>query len=97
MAYEAASTAARFDHTADRFEFSQDFDAAPLALAALSSFRGGDTAALRSESVDAEGLNLFVMEEKTRDGETWHVEESVDVFAFEGAGLLTGSAWDALA
>ncbi|MEM6742412.1 MAG: hypothetical protein AAF676_01585, partial [Pseudomonadota bacterium] len=97
MAYEAASTDERFDHAADRFEFTAEFDDAPLALAALSSFQGGDTAALRRESVDAEGLNLFVMEEKTRDGELRHVPESVDVFAFEGAGLLTGSAWDALA
>ena len=97
LAWQAASSDERFDHSAARFEFAQDFDAAPLTLASLSSFNGLDTASLRQTGIDADGVNLFVMEETSRDVETRHVNESIDVFAFEGAALLTGSAWDALA
>ncbi|MEO0762889.1 MAG: hypothetical protein AAFZ09_13970, partial [Pseudomonadota bacterium] len=97
LAWEATSTDARFDHTADRLDFDQDFDAAPLVLASLSSFTGGDPAALRQADLDARGVALQVMEERSLDEETGHVAEQVDVLAFDGAGLLYAQAWDALA
>ncbi|MEO1686283.1 MAG: hypothetical protein AAFU61_00075 [Pseudomonadota bacterium] len=94
IAWQAASTEARFDDGGDRFEFAEGFETAPLALAALSSMNGGDPAALRRTEIDAGGLGLVAMEETSADGETWHVAEEVDLLAFAESGLLYGSAWD---
>jgi hypothetical protein len=90
--WEAASLAGVTDDW-DAFEFAQDFEAAPTLLASLASFHGHDTAAMRFGSVDAEGATLRVMEETSRDSETRHVAEHVDVLALEGDGLLHGDAW----
>ncbi|HKK36832.1 MAG TPA: hypothetical protein VJ994_11120, partial [Paracoccaceae bacterium] len=62
-------------------------------FASLASFDGPDAAAMRHHRLTADGVDLRVMEETTRDSETWHTDERVDVFAIEGAGLLTGEAW----
>lgn len=97
LRWEATSTAPRFDHRFDEFRFTQDFDEAPAMLASLSSFLGSDTAALRHMGLTAQGMQLQVMEETTLDREIAHLPESVDVFAIEGAGPLTGIAWDAWA
>ena len=96
-AWQAASTGARIDDSWDEFRFDQDFSDAPALFSSLATYAGADPAALRFQGLDAEGVQLRVMEETSRDAETAHLPESVDVFAIEGSGLLSASPWGEIA
>ncbi|MEM9249081.1 MAG: LamG-like jellyroll fold domain-containing protein, partial [Pseudomonadota bacterium] len=54
----------------------------PVLLAAMQTINGGDTAALRYTSLEADSVRLAVREEQSRDGERRHAPEDV--------ALLTG-------
>ena len=43
----------------------------------MQSFNGGDTATLRMTSLNGAEVQIFVEEEKSRDGETGHATEDV--------------------
>ena len=73
--------------------FSAAFSDTPGFLAALASMDGSDPSALRYTSLDSNGVDVQVMEERSADPETGHTTEVVDWFAFEADGLLTGSEW----
>jgi hypothetical protein len=52
-------------------------DDVPVALAAMQTMRGGDTASLRFRDLDADSIGLRVAEEQSRDAERGHVTEDV--------------------
>ncbi|ELZ09439.1 hypothetical protein C479_11495 [Halovivax asiaticus JCM 14624] len=49
----------------------------PVVVGSIASFHGGDTAGLRLRNVSADGLEAFVEEETSKDGETWHKADSI--------------------
>jgi pimeloyl-ACP methyl ester carboxylesterase len=57
--------------------FADVWSAPPVVLAAMQSSAGMDTAGLRIRDVSKKGLSLFVEEERSRDEEVGHVDESV--------------------
>lgn len=92
--YQADRTGFEIDHTWDTIDFEPAFDNAPNLLASLSSFRGGDSAGLRYNSLDAAGVQLKVEEDRSLDNEMRHVKETVDFLAIAGSGDLTAVAYE---
>jgi hypothetical protein len=85
---QALRTGTEVDDSPDHFDFAPGvFDAAPVFLADMQTFRGPDTAALRVTALDASGASIFVEEEQSRDAERTHVDEQAGLLALE-AGLL---------
>lgn len=71
-----------------RLPFDRSFDDAPLPFAATQSFDGPDPAALRYDDLDAGGVDLFVEEGTSADGETYHADETVGYLAVAGEGTV---------
>jgi len=53
----------------------------PAFFSQMQSFVGGNTATMRMVSRDQDGAEVFVEEEKSKDNETNHLEESVGYMA----------------
>lgn len=66
-----------------RIHFSQSFDN-PWLVADLQTFEGFNTASLRYRNLTGSGVDVFVEEEQSRDGETDHTDESVGYLVVEG-------------
>ena len=77
------------NHTKTDLPPTEGFDGDINAIAMLSSFAGSNTAWVRGDD-DVDGFEFSVEEEKSRDDETRHVPELVDVFVFDTAGTLSG-------
>jgi Ca2+-binding RTX toxin-like protein len=71
-------------------DLSAELPGGAHAIAALSSFAGSDTAWARGDGGTGGRINLSVEEERSLDAETGHVDETVDYFAFGGAGTVWG-------
>ena len=82
-------TADQLGHAADSFEFNSSFDSAPVLLADMQSTDGGDTATVRMKAISDTGVSLFIEEEKSRDSETWHTNETAGYVA-----MLEGLIYD---
>jgi hypothetical protein len=91
--FEAQSTGNAVTHALASLNFNAAFSDAPGFLAAIASMDGSDPSALRYTSLDSNGVDVQVMEERSADPETLHNTEVVDWFAFQADGLLTGSEW----
>lgn len=92
---QAFDTGAVVTRNSDPFEFAADVGLNPLISASISSFNGSDPAVLRLQELTHDGTNaaaqFMAQEEKSLDEETVHNPENVTGFAFESAGLLTGT------
>ncbi len=80
---EALRSGDEVNHFVDRFEFTEDFDDAPVVIADLQTFNGGDTSALRYTSRDADSVSLFLQEEQSLNSEVAHVNEAVGILALD--------------
>jgi hypothetical protein len=59
-----------------RLRFDRTYDA-PVFLADMQTFNGGDSAALRHRNLLGYEVQIKVEEEQSRDNERWHVQEDV--------------------
>ena len=66
-----------------RLTFRQEYEN-PRFVAAMQTFNGPDTAALRYRNLTGTGVEVKVKEEKSADAETNHTTEAVGYAVFEG-------------
>ncbi len=88
---EAGATPDAVTHDWHTLTFRQSYSAPPVMLAAMQSFDGSDTAALRYRDLGANAVELFVEEESSYDPETRHCNETVG-YALFAPGWLTARA-----
>jgi hypothetical protein len=62
--------------------FNQVFSSAPICLADMQTKDGGDTSNLRFVTKDAQGIELKITEEASKDSEIWHTTEVIGYMAF---------------
>lgn len=73
---EVGETPDRVTEQGFTLEFSQPY-ATPTLLTSIQTFDGSDPAGIHVRNLSAQGANLAIAEEATRDHETWHPSERV--------------------
>ena len=63
--------------------FYEPFSTPPVFLAAMQTIDGGDTATVRCQNKQADGIEVKVEEEQSLDAETWHATEVIGYMVFE--------------
>ena len=81
-AFKAATTGSLVDHTFQQVNFGASFSN-PLFLAEMLTYNGVDTAALRYQNLNANGVQLQSQEEISSDSEVTHPAENVGYIVFE--------------
>ena len=81
--FEARRIDGRVNHKPFRLGFQPSFAAPPFFVAGMQTASGGDPASLRWDSLEANGVDIFVQEEQSSDKELRHTQESVGYFAIE--------------
>ncbi len=89
LSYETGTTPNAVTHRNYNIDFSRDFASRPAFFAKMQSFNGGDPAAIRAKSIDADGATIILQEERSFDYEVRHNPEVVGFWAIE-TGLITG-------
>ncbi len=87
----AKHTGQRFDHNWEDIVFNDQFDSLPQLLAQISTTNGTDTSVARIDNLQKNGVDVMIQEDRSHDNEVVHTNEVMDIFAIEGAGLLTGT------
>ncbi len=82
------------DHNGARMAYDNGYDGDPVLLAAMQTTNGRDTAGLRADLWNEDGVRLRVEEETSRDPEVRHIPESV-AFLTVDAGPI--EAWTGIA
>ncbi|WP_172327346.1 hypothetical protein [Mangrovicoccus sp. HB161399] len=99
VAVQAFDTGKAVSATPTDFAFDAEVGTDPLVAGILASYFGPDTANLRLAGLTDDTVvataQFVVSEETTLDDETAHLAETVNGFAFEMDGLLTGMAYGA--
>ena len=91
---QAATTGKYFTHTPKEIFYSSAFSSTPSLLAKLNSFEGPDTANVRISQTSASGFTARVLEEKSKDSEIFHTNESIAYVALDGSsGTLNGNSY----
>lgn len=62
----------------------------PTLLAAIASTQGTDPAVLRFDDLDRNSVQMSLQEDKTRDTEIRHADETIDFLLLNGDGQLSG-------
>lgn len=93
--FESLLTGDTVTHRDSAVEFTAEFNASPVVVAAMQTTDGGDTANLRQKNLTADGFTVWVDEEKSRDNEIGHTTEVVGVFAIEAGNIVANSAGQA--
>ena len=88
--YESNVTPESVTHLSYPMSFQNEYDTPPAFLANMQTYRGGDTATLRTKSLTVDGTTFFVQEERSTDQEMRHNPESVGYVAIE-IGEIFGS------
>ena len=72
-----------------QIDFSQSFSDAPVFLAAMQSYAGGDAATVRlREALTADQATVFIEEERSHDSEMRHNAEDVGYLAVSSGDIL---------
>ncbi len=82
LEFEVVNNTDTIDNYFTTVSFPQRFSGVPVLLAAMQSFNGSDTAALRWYGKDAYGFEIKVEEEQSFDAETNHLPERLGYMAF---------------
>lgn len=82
--FDAVRTGAQLDERVDTLQFNTEFTSAPVLLADLQSFNGGNTSTVRLTSLDADSVSLFLEEEQSADAEVDHNNEVAGYVALNG-------------
>ena len=88
---EVVRTDKQLSHVVDSFVFNQPFSEAPVLIADMQSAIGGDTSTVRLTSLDANGMSMFVEEERSADTEVGHINEVAGYVALHD-GLIYAEA-----
>ena len=83
MDYSVDSTFNEVTHERRHIAFYTAFDSIPCFFADMQTMDGGDTANLRWQGKNAEGVDIFVDEESSLDEEAYHTSESVGYLIIE--------------
>ena len=90
-AFETVLTGNSVTHRTASAAFSTEFAESPVFVAAMQTFDGGDTANLRHRNLDADGVQFWVDEEKSRDSEVQHTTEVVGGLAIAAGDILAAA------
>jgi hypothetical protein len=88
MAFEVRRTPNAVTHSWYGIDFQHSY-AAPIFLAGMQSYNGGNTAGVRYNALEADQTRVFVEEEQSADSEIRHVTEIIGYAVFDHAGSLT--------
>ena len=69
--------------------FTETFSSVPEFFATIQSNNEGDPAVVRTNNLSTTGLDIWVEEETSSDGETDHILETIGYLAIETTGSLT--------
>ena len=86
--FESGTTGDSVTHRDYQLSFDSSFGSAPVFLASMQSFDGGDTANVRFRSTSANGATIYVDEEQSLDNEVNHTKETVGYFAFDAGAIF---------
>lgn len=97
LAFEAGSFGDRVTAAPVAQNFAAPFAATPGVVTGAPSYDGADPAVVRVTARAPDRVEIRLQEETTADAETEHTPETVDYFAFEDAGTLSGGTLGAVA
>ena len=80
--FEVGRTADAVSHRPYYIDFQTPFQAAPIFLADMQTRDGSDTANVRSDFEDNNGVEVFVHEEQSKNSEVGHTNEVVGYMVF---------------
>jgi len=83
LVFEIGRTSNSVTHAFQTLPFYAPFSNPPVFLAGMQTTDGGDTAAVRWQNKQADGVEVKVEEEQSRDTETNHTTEVVGYMVFE--------------
>ncbi len=81
--FEVGTTGDVVTHRWHGVRFGPSFEAAPVLLAAMQTFDGGDPGGLRYRNLNAAGVQLRVAEERSADREVRHTGENLGYILLE--------------
>lgn len=73
--------------------FGSAFTQTPNIYAQTHSYKGADPASTRYVNVTKNAVNVFLQEDQTKDAETGHTAEDMDLLALQGSGDLSAALW----
>ncbi|ACB50264.1 putative peptidase [Crocosphaera subtropica ATCC 51142] len=88
----AGNTGDHVTHNWHTLDFGNIFNTTPQFLGNIASYDGPDSSGLRYQNLSNGQVEIMIEEDTSKDDEINHTTESVNFFAFEGTGTLTGSA-----
>ncbi|NJQ98006.1 MAG: hypothetical protein HC784_11050 [Hydrococcus sp. CSU_1_8] len=94
--YQAGKTSDRVTDDWYELDFRQNFAKNPQIIANIGTFNGSDSAGLRHQNLSTKQVEISIQEEKSRDAEINHTDESINFLAMEGSGILRAKAYDSL-
>jgi len=86
--FEAGSTGKVVNHNWYDVKFTQRYGAEPVFLAAMQTFAGANTCAVRYDTLSGEEVRLMVQEEQSKDEEVFHIFEDVGFLVFDSPGVI---------
>jgi hypothetical protein len=89
LLFEAGHTPDSVNHKWYTINFGQAFTSAPMFIASLAKYDGGDSSHLRYQNLVNGSVQVKVEEDTTYDRELNHTKEVVDYLVFAADGLLT--------
>ncbi|WP_319423574.1 hypothetical protein [Pleurocapsa sp. FMAR1] len=91
LSYQAGNTGNRVTHEWSTLKFENSFERAPQLLASLATYDGTDSAGVRYQNVNSQGVQMMVEEDTSRDLEQSHTTEDINFLLIGGSGTLTAS------
>jgi hypothetical protein len=82
MTFEINKTDNTVTHDLQAILFDQSFTNTPVLLSNMQTYNGDNTANVRCDNVDLDGMHALINEEQSLDDETSHVSEVVGYMAF---------------
>jgi len=82
LVFEIGRTSNSVTHAFQALNFYESFSSLPVFLAAMQTTDGGDTATVRCQNKQADGIEIKVEEEQSRDTETNHTTEVIGYMVF---------------
>ena len=83
LVFEIGRTANSVTHNFQAVPFYEPFSSPPVFLAGMQTFDGSDTAAVRWQKKQPDGIEVKVEEEQSMDAETDHTTEVIGYMVFE--------------
>ena len=87
LVFEIGRTSNSVTHTFQALNFYEPFTGPPVFVADMQTTDGGDTAAVRCQNKQADGIEAKVEEEKSRDTEINHTTEVIGYMVFGAQNL----------